>query len=132
MKTVGGAAVGVIFWLAAQFLSLGLADGGDGWDGPALLSLALIPVYPLVIAGLFARQTNVRIGAVMLIVVALLDAVLFYNMVIQEPGYFAKARDVAPVAVYGWITLWAGWQVMALAVLVRSARAERFGATDVR
>jgi hypothetical protein len=74
LKTAVGAAVGLVFWLAAQSLSLGLADGGDGWDGPASLSLALIPLYPLVIARLFKGRTSFRIDVAIVIVAVSLDA----------------------------------------------------------
>lgn len=122
MKTVGAVAVGLLFWLAAQILALGLADGGDGWDGPAALSLALILFCPAVFARLIKQQTNSKLDGAMLIIAASLDAILFYNIQVQEPGYFAVVCDVAPVVVAGWFMLWAAPQLIALAVFARSAR----------
>ena len=132
MKTVGGIAAGAVYWLMTQVLALGLAGGGHGWDGPAALSLALILFCPLTFARLVKSHLSVKLDAATLIAATLLDGVLFYNMQLQEPGYVAMARDVAPGLVSGWLVLWIGWQVVGLAMFARSIMRKRTFLRNVR
>lgn len=120
MKIAAGIAAGLLLWLVTQTFALGLAGGGDGWDAPAVLSLALLPLSPLVFARMFQQRLSWKIDGATVLVAAALDGFLLYNTRIQEPGYFAKACDIVPSAVSGWFALWAGWQLVALMVFVRA------------
>ena len=132
MKTAGGIAAGLLVWLTAQAFALGLAGGGDGWDGPAALSLTLLPLCPALFVRLLKHGLALRFDATMLLVAAGLDGVLIYNIYVQEPGYLSMARDVAPGLVWSWLLLWAGWQLIVLAVFARSTWQMRFEPSNVR
>ena len=132
MKTAIGIATGLIFWITAQVIALGLAGGGDGWDGPAVLSLAMAPLCPSVFARIFQQRLTIRVDGTTLLIAGALDAVLLYDVQIQEPGYFAVAQDIVPSLVFVWLALWAGWQLVALGVFARSSWREESDLPNVR
>jgi hypothetical protein len=86
---------------------------------------------PFVFARSVGREASVKLDAGPLLVAAALDGVLLYNMKVQEPGYVAMARDVAPSLVSSWLLLWIGWQLVALAVFSRSMWRSRAVRPDV-
>jgi len=125
LKIAGVVIAGVLLWLIAQMIAVGLAGGGEGWDGPAILSSALLVLYPLTFVRVVRWRHHARLDAALLIVAAMLDGFLCYNIRIQEPGYFAMADDVAPGAASAWFVLWLGWQVVAAGAFVRAVSRNR-------
>ena len=118
---MGSIGAGALLWLGTQAIAFGMSKAGDGWIGPTAWSLPLVALYPIA----SVRFGRSRLGgtkgdAAMLMIAVTLDILLAYNIERQESGYFAMAWDVAPSLVYTWFALWMGWQVIALATLIRA------------
>jgi hypothetical protein len=116
-------ALGLLAWLVTQTVALGLAGGGDGWNAPDLFSLPLLLLYPLAASRAFrAGKGGTRIDAAILLIAASLDVLLMAWGIPRERDYFQRAWKFAPEAVIIWMALWAGWQLFAIAAVVRSRR----------
>ncbi|MES3154325.1 hypothetical protein [Sphingomonas faeni] len=98
-----------------------MSKTGDGWIGPAAWSLPLVALYPIALVRFGrSRLGGTKADAAMLLMAVTLDVLLAYNIERQEPGYFAMAWDLAPSLASTWFVLWMGWQLIALATLIRA------------
>ena len=115
--------VGLLPWLAAQWIGFGLAAGGDGWNGPFFLTPSLLLLYPFISVRSFASESGAtRLDWFVLLAALVLDFVLLRNVLQQECDYFLKAWNLAGSAVATWVALWLGWQVLAIITLFKKAR----------
>lgn len=121
VRIVGLVGAGALLWLGTQAIAFGISKAGDGWIGPTAWSLPLVALYPIALVRLGrSRFGGTKADAAMLMMAVTLDVLLAYNIERQEPGYFAMAWDVAPSLVFAWLALWIGWQIIALATLIRA------------
>jgi hypothetical protein len=110
--------IGLLAWLATQFLGLGLAGAGHGWGAPLLASVPLILLYPLALAAMFGRGRSRKTALALVACAAALDLALAGFTFIEEGPYFLRMAQFAPAAVGGWLVLWSGWQMLALIALI--------------
>lgn len=121
VRIVGSVGAGALLWLGTQAIAFGMSKAGDGWIGPTAWSLPLVALYPIALVRFGRpRAGGTKADAAMLMMAVTLDVLLAYNIERQEPGYFVVAWDVAPSLVSTWLALWVGWQIIALATLIRA------------
>jgi hypothetical protein len=113
--------LGLLFWLAAQTIGLGLAGGGHGWNGPFVFSMPLIILYPLAFVGAFCSKAYLpSLHGVILAAAVGLDCLLLANFA-SEFQYITKMWRFPDGALFIaiWLGLWAGWQILLAATLLR-------------
>ena len=122
------AALGLLAWLATQTVGLGLAGGGHGWDAPALFSLPLLLLYPVVFVRAFSKKGGIALGSSILLIAVALDLCLLAS-VYREERYFSTMWNIDAGWVIAWLALWAAWQALAVAALLKK-RAVRIDAEN--
>ena len=119
-RAVLAGTVGLLPWLAAQWIAFGLAAGGDGWNAPFFLTPPLLLLYPFVSSRSFAAESGATRGdQCVLLAAVVLDFVLLRNVLQQEHDYFLKALSLAGYTVAAWVVLWSGWQVLAIVTILK-------------
>ena len=116
--------VGLVAWLAAQAIGLLLAGGGHGWNGPFFFSMPLIILYPLAFVGAFSAKAYLPSVPVIILAAAVgLDCLLLANFA-SEFSYIVKMWRFPDGASFIslWLGLWAGWQILFAAALLRRRR----------
>lgn len=114
----------ILAWLLAQWLTLDLSAGGDGWNGPFLLTLPLLLLFPIVSIRFFAPDAGAtKVDRIVPFIAGALDALLLFNVTLQERSYAARTWQVAAGVVTTWFILWLAWQALALVTLFRKAHA---------
>ena len=115
---------GLLAWLAAQTLAVGVAGGGHGWMAPFHVSAPLALLYPLTLVRVFWGRTGaLTLEAGLIVVAAALDLFLLGNALFDEPAYVARVSDQGALALVAWLVLWATWQGLLIAAVVRKRRA---------
>jgi hypothetical protein len=114
-------ALGLLSWLAAQAIGLGLTGAGHGWTGPFFFSMPLIILYPLAFVGAFCSKDYLPSVPVVFLAAAVgLDCLLLANFASEFP-YIVKLWRFpeGPSYISLWLGLWAGWQILFAAALLR-------------
>ena len=122
MRKVGALALGLVIAFMANFLAMGLAGGGHGWDSPFFASMLLWVAYPFVlIRGLrvFAGGTSSsRVDG------SILAAALASNFLLAWLTYSEGVEYFERTLGYGvaelWIAIWLGWQGVAALNLAKA------------
>jgi hypothetical protein len=116
--------LGGIFWLAAQAIGLGLAGGGHGWGGPFVFSIPLIILYPLAFIGAFCSKAYLTSLPVVILAAAVILDCLLIGSFVSELQYITKIWRMPDGALFVaiWLGLWAGWQILLIATLLRRRR----------
>lgn len=116
-------ALGLAAGLFALLMGLGGAGGGHGWIGALWFSVPLVILYPLVlIRAVSSSRGSPDMDVVLLCVGGVLDLLLAANMA-EEQKYVLKLWSFDPSGMIMWLSLWAGWQVVGLATVLRKWRA---------
>ena len=125
-------AFGLLLWLVAQFIALGLAGGGHGWNSPDIISLPLALVYPAtLICAFHPGRITMKLGIVFAAIAVASDAFLLWRLFSEEYLYFLKIPPFgiletifvfAPLVAI-WLALWVGWQVLIFGMLQKQAGA---------
>jgi hypothetical protein len=117
--------LGLLFWLATQWIALGIAAGGHGWLSPLWLSMPLFFLCPIAFIRAFCATTGrIWLDQGLLVVAGVLDVLLLRSIFIQRElilqlwNIFTDNRYVLAL----WIGLWFGWQLLSLATLIRKRR----------
>jgi hypothetical protein len=120
MRNVLPVALGVLFWLATQFLALCIAIGL--LYEPFWLSLPLVLLYPLAFIRAFGATSEPMMRDRHLLAIAALLDVLVLGSIILREDELAKSWRIPenPLVLISWIALWAGWQMLLIAALVRN------------
>jgi hypothetical protein len=126
MRPVGWGALGLLPWFVTQFIGLGIGGAGHGWVAPFFFTMPLVLLYPLVFIRAFSRAGARKVDVSILVVAAALDLFLLRNLFFQEYEYFLKVWNFGSTIVALWFGLWAAWQVLAVAALLRK-RPPRIG-----
>ena len=112
-------AIGVLLWLATQFFGFGVAGAGHGWVSPFYVSISLLLLYPAAVVRLFSKEQSPAADGSLLLAAATLDLLLLWCSLAEGSQYVVRIWRFDPALVAGWAALWAGWQVLALASLLR-------------
>lgn len=113
--------LGLMFWLATQWLALAMAGGGHGWLDPIWLSPFLIVLYPIAFIRAFCATGPSRVDRDLLVISVVLDLLLLGRMFISMDLLLEVSRaDYYLLVVVLWIALWVGWQVPSVATWIRS------------
>jgi hypothetical protein len=119
------AALGLLYWLAAQGLALGIAIGSEGRLPTLWLSMPLFFLCPIAFIRAFGAATRpLWIDPGLLVVAGVLDVILLRSLFIEREfvlqlwNIYADNRTVMAI----WIALWSGWQLLSLASLIRKRR----------
>lgn len=120
--------LGLLFWLGTQWLALGIAAAGYGWISPSALSVPLILLYPIAFVRAFCARTG-SIGpyrGLPIAIAGVLD-VLLLGSIVLEKEYILKGWRLPEnrYVLALWIALWAGWQMLLLASLIKDRRLTR-------
>ena len=121
--------LGLLFWAATQFLALGIGAGGHGWLAPFGLSMPLVVLYPLAFVRAFCvTRPWSKVGTGVLLVIAVtLDALMLGSLFLHG-DIFWKQWDMFPDDRWVpllWFALWAGWQLLIIASLIKNRRPRR-------
>lgn len=120
-------ALGFVPALAALAIGFGLTGAGHGIYTPLFFSLLLVFLYPLIFVRAFAAapgSPHLEVGT--LAVAAALDAALV-GALFSEQDYFLRSWRINGGLTVAWLALWAGWQVLVLAMLLRLGWAKTTG-----
>jgi hypothetical protein len=119
-------ALGLLAWLGAQWIALGIIAGGHGLIAPLSLSMPLLFLYPIAFIRAFCVTTG-RIGfdQGLLAIAGLLDVLLLSSTFAEEKYFWHiwSYPENRPVLAE-WMALWAGWQLLVLASLIKNRRPE--------
>ncbi|HYW15320.1 MAG TPA: hypothetical protein VE891_04095 [Allosphingosinicella sp.] len=113
--------IGMLFWLAAQAIGLGLVGGGHGWGEPFFFSMPLIVLYPMAFVAAFCSKAYLpAISAIVVVAAVALDFLVFGSFA-SESEYIVKMWRFPDGALFIllWLGLWAGWQILFVIGLVR-------------
>ncbi|MBO9575505.1 MAG: hypothetical protein J7494_07210 [Sphingobium sp.] len=102
--------VGLIAWLAAQTIALGMTGAGHGTYPPLFFSAPLIFLYPTAFIHLFVPGHHRGHRRRQVLAAALLLDVILLACLLAEGNFFLRMWRVEPVFVTVWIALWLGWQ----------------------
>ena len=116
-------ALGFATGVLALLMGLGAAGGGHGWIGALWFSFPLVILYPLVlIRAVSSDWKSQDMDVAILFVAGPLDLLLAANMA-AELQYVLKLWSFDAFGMILWLSLWAGWQVVGLATVLRKRRA---------
>lgn len=122
MRVVLMGGLGVLLWLIAQVMGLGLTGAGHGWYGAFFFSLPLVVLYPLVFVRAVSSKAGPRDADVGILAAAIvLDLLLLGNIFSWDNGYFMQMWNFDSTFVMIWLALWAGWQVVFVATLLKKS-----------
>ncbi|MGH6616316.1 hypothetical protein [Sphingomonas sp.] len=115
MKAIFAGAIGLLIGLFSLYVALVMTGAGHGWITPFFFSLACPVLFPLVAVRL-ARADRGRfdMSVAIIILAVVLDLILLNATTREGVGYMHRVGGIAIL----WLSLWALWQVVALATLV--------------
>jgi hypothetical protein len=117
-------AIGLSTWLLTEVIALALAGAGHGWGAPMVFSLPLVLLYPTLFVRVFWSESKNRlVDACVLATAAALDLLLLLSPRVEDLGYFSTMWNGDAGWVVAWLALWAGWQMLAVAALLRTSPA---------
>lgn len=112
----------------ASLLAFAMAGAGHGWVTPMLFSLALYPLYPFVLLRMTAIGPKWRrLDLVIVWLAGIGDALLVLATIQEGTHYFWRVMDAGGLFVMLWLSIWFGWQALALRCLIRDGEEERTG-----
>lgn len=122
MKAILGGAIGVLVGLFSLYVALAMTGAGHGWVTPFFFSLACPILFPLAAVRLArADRGGVGMSVAIVILAVVLDLLLLNATISEGVGYMHRVGGIA----WLWLSLWALWQVVALATLVLQGMAMR-------
>lgn len=127
MKTGWLIALGLGIAFIGQFIALGLGGAGHGWVTPFWASILLWPAYPVILVRTrkisLAGFGSLKIEIPILLLAAIADVGLVHMTKNEGVEYFWKVvRFEGWTIVCVWISIWLGWQGIAVANLMRIRR----------
>lgn len=120
-KKAAAILLGLILAAVAQSFAFVLAWGGEGWNGPFIVSLPLFLIYPAVLSRLAHRgHGSAWVEMLLLILGAALNAFLIWDSLALEEYYFRSVWNggAADLFLNIWLLLWVLWP---MAILVNIA-----------
>ena len=120
--------VGLLIAFVGAALALGLSGGGEGWNTPLKVSLALWVTYPVVLVRLGLPQGNRSTTVELALLLAALASdialtVMTLSEGLQYPrGFIAINGLLGALWIGAWIAIWLGWQAVAGLNFARARR----------
>jgi hypothetical protein len=122
VKAIFAGAIGLLIGLFSLYVALVMTGAGHGWITPFFFSLACPVLFPLVAVRLARADCGgVGMSIVIIMMAVVLDLILLNATTREGVGYMHRVGGIAIL----WLSLWALWQVVALATLVVQSMARR-------
>ena len=109
--------IGLVMAILGWIVAMAQAGAGHGWISPIYVSLAMFPLWPLVLVRIATNGTGIAIDRAILIIALVLDLLLILMTLSEGTHYFLRA--LGDGVVYIWLVFWLGWQFLAVAALTR-------------
>jgi hypothetical protein len=112
--------------LAVAWIAFGMSGAGDGWNS-AFISASAVVTAPAAAVAWFIRRT--RAGWLFSAALVALNMTIVFVLIRESNAegshYVSRVVNAIPGYFAVWLSLWAAWQLLALAAAVGSVRYRR-------